>query len=39
MSISTDPLVADTRVRTVSVTQDEPVVGLMDGRTLSVPRA
>jgi hypothetical protein len=39
MAISTDPLVADTRVRTVSVTQDELIVRLMDGRTISVPLA
>jgi Protein of unknown function (DUF2442) len=30
---------ADIRVRTVSVTQDELIVGLMDGRTISVPLA
>jgi hypothetical protein len=32
-------LAADTRVRSVAVTDDELVVGLMDGRTISVPLA
>lgn len=32
-------LAADTRVRSVTVTEDELVVGLMDGRTISVPLA
>ncbi|HXA24888.1 MAG TPA: DUF2442 domain-containing protein [Acetobacteraceae bacterium] len=39
MSISTEPPVADTRVRTVALTEHELVVGLMDGRTISVPLA
>ena len=39
MSSSGQTLVADTRVRSVSVTDDELVVGLMDGRTISVPLA
>ena len=30
---------ADTRVRDVAVTADDLVVGLMDGRTISVPLA
>ena len=30
---------ADIRVREVSVTEDELVVGLMDGRTIAVPLA
>ena len=39
MSISTEPPVADTRVRTVALTEHDLVVGLMDGRTISVPLA
>lgn len=32
-------MMADTRVRSVSVTEQELVVGLMDGRTVAVPLA
>jgi hypothetical protein len=32
-------LVADTRIRSVSVTEHELVVGLVDGRTISIPLA
>ena len=39
MPTSRQPLVADTRVRTVEVTDHELVVGLMDGRTISMPLA
>lgn len=31
--------IADTRVRDVTVTQDELIVALMDGRTIGVPLA
>lgn len=39
MPISGQGALADIRVKTVSVTQDELIVGLMDGRTISVPVA
>lgn len=39
MSTSSETLVADTRVRSVALTEHELVVGLMDGRTISVPLA
>ncbi|HUN43986.1 MAG TPA: DUF2442 domain-containing protein [Acetobacteraceae bacterium] len=39
MSASEQALVADTRVRSVTITDDELVVGLMDGRTISTPIA
>jgi hypothetical protein len=39
MSVSRQALVADTRIRTVAVTEHELVVGLMDGRTISMPLA
>ena len=39
MSISSETLVADTGLRTVPVTEHDVVVGLMDGRTISVPLA
>jgi hypothetical protein len=37
MSISEQVLLGDIRVRTVVVTDDELIVGLMDGRTISAP--
>ncbi|HME27556.1 MAG TPA: DUF2442 domain-containing protein [Acetobacteraceae bacterium] len=39
MSTSRQALVPDTRVRSVGVTEHELVVGLMDGRTISLPLA
>ena len=39
MSTSSKALVADTRVRSVTLTEHELAVGLMDGRTISVPLA
>jgi Protein of unknown function (DUF2442) len=39
MPFSGQGALADIRVRTVSVTRDELIVGLMDGRTISVPVA
>ncbi len=39
MAISGQSDLADIRVRTVTVTQDELVVGLMDGCTISAPLA
>lgn len=39
MSASAQALAADTRIRCVSVTEDELVVGLLDGRTIAVPVA
>ena len=39
MSIGEQTLVADIRVRTVVLTADELIVGLMDGRTIAVPLA
>jgi hypothetical protein len=39
MSISGQSDLADIRVRSVVVTQDELIVGLMDGRTISAPLA
>ena len=37
--MSTSTLTTDTRVRTVSCSDDELIVGLMDGRTIAVPLA
>ncbi len=39
MSSSTSRVAADIRVRAVSTTMDELCVGLMDGRTITVPLA
>jgi hypothetical protein len=39
MTISGQSDLADIRVRSVVVTQDELIVGLMDGRTISAPLA
>ncbi len=39
MTTLDQPLATDIRVRSVTVTEDELVVGLMDSRTISVPLA
>ena len=39
MSISVPIPLADTRIRVVAVSEDELSVGLMDGRTITVPLA
>ena len=39
MSISAPTIRADTRIKDVTVSEDELSVGLMDGRTINVPLA